>query len=1169
MSMEKPEILDEEMQAIQIELRLDHLPVQELTTFDSVISTYFTYFAELFDLSVEADTYYAYMGSELVLTAYRLADDETISLTKEDFTQWVEKLIRQLLSEYPEGDMSAGGDPMDWIKKTFTPTQSDASEVQAETSEKKSWLPGTKLPSYAEVMRQVKQTKPASGRDDMQKLLKEQILDDETGKNEKKTPVDPVQMRVEMKALVERTNTLRDSLMECVFGQDDAVNTFVEGYFQAELRSAADPDDRRPRAAFLFAGPPGVGKTYLAEKSAELLGLPFLRMDMSEYADHNAKVEFTGSDSVYKDSKPGNVTAFAESNPKCIILFDEVEKAHSSVTHLFLQMLDAGVLRDSFTNKEVSFRDAILIFTTNAGKHLYENSVSANLSGFSRKAVLNALRKDINPETHAPYFPAAICSRFAGGNVVMFNHMESVYLLEIIRKEFSRQQKMISDAYGISLSVEDPVLTALLLAESGTVDARTIFGRSAAFLQKELYELFMLLCSEQTPYSLEQVEQIRVNAILEDCDSEVRALFEPEERSKVLLFSQHRAQCLNADDASVELLRCRTVQEAEQMLKKQEIAFAVIDWNVDDRLNHKYLHIEDMDSPARDFFHYLKLQRPDLPVYVLEDSHSPLRYEERVGLTEDGARGILTAAPDAETLELGALALRLHRDAKVVKLASANRIVAFETAQSMSDDGKIAYISLFDFRIRRSVDAEDSDQMLSDISRPEQRFADVIGAEDAKAELQYFVDYLKNPAKLMQMGVRQPKGVLLYGPPGTGKTLLAKAMAGESDVTFIHADGTQFLKHYVGDGPDSVRALFAKARKYAPTILFIDEIDSIATERSGHSGSEHRAEILNALLNEMDGFCNYKGKPVFVLAATNAEMESTGENRSIDAALARRFDRKIYVERPGKPERTQYLHRMNDGDNPLNLSVSQIDNIAIRSTGMSLADLENIIELSYRNAVRMGNTVVNDAVFEDAFESFRNGKEKAWSAETRERVARHEAGHALLCWHSGEMPSYLTIVARGSHGGYMQHGDTEDKAIYTADEYCGRIRVALGGRAAEMVYYGEDGYSSGAAGDLEHATIYAERMLCTYGMDPTFGLAVLSPEQLAGEQGVLVRERINALLDRELQRAQAIIRQENARFESLVAALLEQDHLSGAALEEILGPVPAQKKQYAETSAEA
>ena len=388
--------------------------------------------------------------------------------------------------------------------------------------------------------------------------------------------------------------------------------------------------------------------------------------------------------------------------------------------------------------------------------------------------------------------------------------------------------------------------------------------------------------------------------------------------------------------------------------------------------------------------------------------------------------------------------------------------------------------------------------------------------------------------------MRAPKGILLYGPPGTGKTMLAKAMAGESDVTFLTAEGNQFLKRYVGEGPEAVHALFRTARKYAPAILFVDEIDAIGKTREG-ADADHTADILTAFLTEMDGFHTDTARPVFVLAATNYSLD--GESRrTLDPALIRRFDRRIFVDLPSKSERKEFLLSLVKKNPSLSLSDGALESIAMRGVGMSLADLSQIFEMALRSAIRTGGAVT-DASLDEAFETYTCGEEKKFSPEYLLSVARHEAGHALLCYTGGEVPAYVTVVARGDHGGYMQYESNEEKGSYTKAELCARIRTSLGGRAAEIVYYGEtDGLSTGASGDLASATRTAERMLCELGMDEEFGLAVCTGTDRQALYPSL-RARVNGILTAELRAAVDLIGKNRAAIDALVAALLDKNHL--------------------------
>ena len=484
----------------------------------------------------------------------------------------------------------------------------------------------------------------------------------------------------------------------------------------------------------------------------------------------------------------------------------------------------------------------------------------------------------------------------------------------------------------------------------------------------------------------------------------------------------------------------------------------------------------------------------------------------------------------------------------MMRLARENKALSYKTSQTISRNQKIASINLFNFRLALVTDTEDSKNILDNVSRPDMHFEDVIGAEDAKQELKYFVEFLKNPVEYLRKGVRSPKGVLLYGPPGTGKTLLAKAMAGESGVTFLRAEGNEFLKRYVGEGAAAVHSLFNSARKYAPSIVFIDEIDAIGKDRNSLSDGDSNGDVLTALLTEMDGFNTDTTKPVFVLAATNYGVEP-GRGKSLDAALLRRFDRRIYIDLPNKEERKRYIEMKLANSSSVELSSDQVENIALRSTGMSLAELESVFEMALRSAIRSQNGRVGDAEFEEAFETFNSGEKKEWSPDTLKRTARHEAGHALICWMSGEKPTYLTIVSRGDHGGYMQHANSEDKAVYTKKELLSKIRTSLGGRASEVVYYGtEDGISTGASGDLYSATRIAEQMICSYGMDESVGMSCIDASNAAYQE---IRAKINSILSEELQNAISIIENNKEAIDAMVDALLERNHLKEKEIDDI------------------
>ncbi len=918
-------------------------------------------------------------------------------------------------------------------------------------------------------------------------------------------------------------------LSETVFGQDAALDVFASGLFKFEMKKVMGEETVKP-CTFLFAGPPGVGKTLLAESAKTVLGRPFMRFDMSEYCDKEAALEFCGSDKVYRNGKKGNFTSFIEANPSCIVLFDEIEKAHLTIIHLFLQMLDAGRIRDNYTDEELSLKNVIMIFTTNAGRQLYNEAESGDFSAVSRKVILNALKKDVDPLTKRPFFPEAICSRFAAGNVVMFNRMSAETLHAVAKKNVLEQMEQSKQALNVSFEIDERLYPALMFSEGGEADARTVSNRAKGLFNGEMYELYRLVDAEEG-FSVDAIKTVRFT--VDPSAEEVSTFFAPKVQMKALVLASPNVA--KACTAAMKMLCAETAEQAEAMIREKDVQVLFVETAYGKKDGGRWLDAQDVDSEARRLLQVVKEKYPDLPVCLLQPENEPMSSEEKRSFARFGMGRILTV--DATLKErIGEVCRCLHWQNSMRELASANKLISFETAQRLNEDGTEAEICLFDFKLSTAVDAEDADSVLNGRSRPTVRWSDVIGAEDAKRELEYFAEYLRNPKKFVGTGVRPPRGVLLYGPPGTGKTMLAKAMAGETNVTFISAEGNQFLTPSVGEGSERVHSLFRMARKYAPAVLFIDEIDAIGKERLGVRSGE---ETLTAFLTEMDGFKTDTSKPVFVLAATNFEVRP-GTSKSLDPALLRRFDRRICIDLPGREERLKYLKKEIAKNKLFVVDKKFVNNLAARAAGMSLAEIESALELSLRMAIREKTMQVTDTVLEEAFEAFRGGERKLWDDKTLERVARHEAGHALVSILNGDIPSHITVISRGNMGGYVQSG-SENKGMYSRRDLLDKIEAALGGRAAEMLYYGEDGITTSASADLKHATELARWMVVELGMDSEFGLAVDSQEGMSRE----VREKVNAILNEQLQRALAVLRENRAAIDRLVKKLIAKNYLSG------------------------
>jgi cell division protease FtsH len=457
-------------------------------------------------------------------------------------------------------------------------------------------------------------------------------------------------------------------------------------------------------------------------------------------------------------------------------------------------------------------------------------------------------------------------------------------------------------------------------------------------------------------------------------------------------------------------------------------------------------------------------------------------------------------------------------------------------------------------------------------------FADVAGVEEAKAELVEIVDFLKTPQRFLQIGARIPKGVLLVGPPGTGKTLLARAVAGEAGVPFFSISGSEFVELFVGVGSSRVRDLFEQAKKQAPCIVFIDELDAIGKSRASsgfYGGNDEREQTLNQLLTEMDGFSAGE-QTVIVLAATNRP-------ETLDPALLRpgRFDRQVLVDRPDLQGRLAILNihakEVKLGDDV------DLKAIATRTPGFAGADLANLVNEAALLAARNNRVAVAQEDFAEAIERVVAGLEKksrVLNDKEKKIVAYHEVGHAMVgkVMSANDRVEKISIVPRGMAAlGYTLQLPTEDRFLLSESELQGQIATLLGGRSAEEVVFGS--ITTGASNDLQRATDLAERMVTTYGMSKVLGPLAYqqsqqnsflgndgqNPRRLVSPQTAeAIDQEVKGIVEKAHQQALDILQQNRELLETIATKLLETEVIEGEELQSYLGqvkpleaPVPA------------
>ncbi|NLA08335.1 MAG: ATP-dependent zinc metalloprotease FtsH [Parcubacteria group bacterium] len=450
------------------------------------------------------------------------------------------------------------------------------------------------------------------------------------------------------------------------------------------------------------------------------------------------------------------------------------------------------------------------------------------------------------------------------------------------------------------------------------------------------------------------------------------------------------------------------------------------------------------------------------------------------------------------------------------------------------------------------------------ISTPKEKitFKDVAGLEEVKQELNEVVEFLKSPKKFLDLGAKIPRGVLLMGPPGSGKTLLARAVAGEANVPFFHISGAEFVELFVGVGASRVRDVFATAKRAAPSILFVDEIDAVGRERGAGlgGGNDEREQTLNQILVEMDGF--ERDTNVIVMAATNRP-------DVLDQALLRpgRFDRRIYLDLPDLNEREEIL-KIHCRNKVMAKEVN-LRRVAERTPGFSGADLANLVNEAAILAARKNKKEINQTEFFEAIEKVILGPERKHrfiSEKEKNIIAYHEAGHALVAYHSPEVDPVqkISIISRGQAGGYTLKIPLEDRRLATKKQFLAELVVLMGGYVAEKVYMGD--VSTGASNDLKEASELARRLVMQYGMSDNLGpisfgksedliflgREITTEKNYSEKTAIEIDNEVKRLIDEATKKAEKIIKENKKQIEILTKTLLEKEVLEKEEFEKLM-----------------
>lgn len=489
--------------------------------------------------------------------------------------------------------------------------------------------------------------------DAYQYLRKQVKTAQETGNSEKMTAGTerPVKAMAEkehsvkkptMEQLAAKTVQIREQLMQKVIGQDNIIAEFANGYFEGELSAFTEKNRCRPKAIFLFAGSPGVGKTYLATEAAKALELPVKRFDMSSYADDVSASELTGAGANFKSPKPGALTGFVHDHPSSMLIFDEIEKAHPKVINLFLQVLDAGTLYDNKYEANIAFGETVIIFTTNAGKSLYQDTTKHNYSDVPKKVILDALEKECHPVTGRLVFPQAICSRLATGNVLLFNHLTAHQLSTIAARKLMEQQASLYQEASILSEDAESLARTLLFSLGGHCDARNMTAAAKRFFSAELFELYRLAGTDRKAMAAGGVQKIRWQLDIDRAEPAIRQLYHVPEDNTFLFFGSEEARMQAQQmQGKGRMLYASNLDEVKQILQEHELSFAAIDYFHGRSEKTSYLNAGDVHSEGRKCWEVLQQYEPELPVFIWETDNYQYNREEVLSFLGKGAEDIL------------------------------------------------------------------------------------------------------------------------------------------------------------------------------------------------------------------------------------------------------------------------------------------------------------------------------------------------------------------------------------------------------------------------------------------------------------------------------------------------------------------------------------------------
>ena len=898
--------------------------------------------------------------------------------------------------------------------------------------------------------------------------------------------------------VVERMSELRRGLRDVVYGQHTAIDRTILAVANHRIDSMTHrqgaKDENRPPLCLLYLGGSGVGKTLLARTLARKLGESeagwgYQYVNAAHLDDRYAHHALLGHGPQYQGgAQTGALVSPLRKHQRCVFHFDEVHRGPTSAMNVLLDIIETGRVKDqSVATKtgpapELDASESVFIFTTNAGRRLYEDPKTFGLYGdvasVPREVVAQELRLSSREESQQPTIPsfsAPFLDRMR--DLIVFQRLPFSSLLRIAERELDSMAASMRKGLGVEETIVDQDVARIIVLGAGSrASARRIMTEVETRIRAEIMRALLDLKSrnEPTPSS------IRVSAGARSFFEEVSTL-----GRHVLVvdddvgWKDATVTAARVADADLDVTHAATPEDAWRIVTDPALQ---VDWILLD------LYFDGEERGTR-FLDKLRTERPDLHVHVFSvhvtSDHEPLLQR---CMRSGGAAGWVAkegAALGSQDDEEAAAAInrlgeRLRQTASQVAfdrfardMERRGRQVSYQPqmriARESGEETSEFVLRLADVRATATVRTEDMKWFA--VEHPSESFQDVIGLDRVRTELKAVSEILGGHRGRGAHRLVHPKGILLYGPPGTGKTLLGRALANEANCPFISIAGATFHRAY--NGAALVRELFEMARRYRPIVIFIDEIDALGSRDHGLAD----VGVINAFLTELDGFVEFDG---IVVGATNRK-------DALDPALLRsgRIGRHFLIDAPRDPDvrRRLLLHHVRPHRALWPDENGAIWDRLVRLTArLTPAQIRSLIEDATWLAQKEGHAIVDETVALTARDNILHGPERTTvvSDEEQRRIAYHEAGHAVACRALGKRFVQVTVVPRGGAAGFMEPAVDEIRRGRSREELLNDIVIALAGRESERKQFGQ--YYEGASQDLEYARFYALYMVREQGM---------------------------------------------------------------------------------------